>query len=245
MVKPQLAIANSKYTQTSLEKFYKVPTTVVLCPIYPPLITGIENREREQTRQNLNTNPEKIVIIQVSRLERWKGQSLLLSALAQLKELDWECWIVGGVQRPQEEVYLQELRSQAQSLGIINQVKFLGQRSDVPNLLAAADIHCQPNLGAEPFGITFIEALYAGLPVVTTNMGGGAEIVNSSCGVLVEPDNPSELANTLRSLIINSAQRQELGSHGHTRAKQLCDPAQQINQLYNCLSAKISETSGR
>jgi len=244
-VKPKLAIANSTYTRTSLEKFYDVPTTVILCPVYPPVITE-KDHNLQQTRQSLNTNPEKIVIIQVSRLERWKGQSLLLSALGQLRDLStWECWIVGGVQRPQEEVYLQELRSQAQSLGIINQVKFLGQRSDVPNLLAAADIHCQPNLGAEPFGITFIEALYAGLPVVTTNMGGGAEIVNSSCGILVEPKNSTELAKALRSLIINSAQRQELGSHGHTRAKQLCDPAQQINQLYNCLSAKISETSGR
>jgi glycosyltransferase involved in cell wall biosynthesis len=239
-VKPNLAIANSKYTQTSLEKFYDVPTAVILCPVAPVITESFNNYEQQQTRQSLNTNPEKIVIIQVSRLERWKGQSQLLSALGQLKDSEtWECWIVGGVQRPQEEAYLQELKTQAQNLEISDRVKFLGQRSDVPNLLAAADIHCQPNLGAEPFGITFIEALYAGLPVVTTNMGGGAEIVNSSCGILVEPNNPTELADALRSLIDSKFQRQELGSHGHARAVELCDPAQQINQLYTCLKLKL------
>jgi glycosyltransferase involved in cell wall biosynthesis len=49
-------------------------------------------------------------------------------------------------------------------------------RSDVARLLAAADIHCQPNIGPEPFGITFIEALYAGLPLVTTSIGGAIEM---------------------------------------------------------------------
>jgi glycosyltransferase involved in cell wall biosynthesis len=101
-------------------------------------------------------------------LERWKGHALLLSALGKLKDLElWECWIVGGLQRQHEERYLEELKTQAQDLGISDHIKFLGQRSDVPNLLRAANIHCQPNIGAETFGDTFIEALYAGLPVAS------------------------------------------------------------------------------
>ena len=66
-------------------------------------------------------------------------------------------------------------------------MRWLGQRRDVPELLAAADIYCQPNVGAEPFGIVFVEALYTGLPVVTTALGGALEIIDASCGVLVPP----------------------------------------------------------
>ena len=49
----------------------------------------------------------------------------------------------------------------------------------------AADIHCQPNTAPEPFGLVFVEALYAGLPVVTTALGGALEILTDACGVLV------------------------------------------------------------
>ena len=48
----------------------------------------------------------------------------------------------------------------------------------VPRLMAAADIYCQPNTTPEPFGIAFVEALAAGVPVVTTAMGGPLEIVD-------------------------------------------------------------------
>ena len=74
--------------------------------------------------------------------------------------------------------------------GIAGRVRFLGHRSDVPRLLAAADLLCQPNVGPESFGIAFVEAMAAGLPVVTTRIGGGAEVVTEACGVLVPPGRP-------------------------------------------------------
>ena len=95
--------------------------------------------------------------------------------------------MVGGAQRPEEQEYMREIQEKAIQLGIGERVRFLGQRSDVPSLLAAADIFSQPNLGAEPFGIVFIEALAAGLPVVTTAMGGPQEIIDESCGFVAPP----------------------------------------------------------
>ena len=80
------------------------------------------------------------------------------------------------MQRPHEQDYLNELKIQANNLDLCDRLQFLGQRSDVAQLLAAADIHCQLNTGVEPFGITFIEALYASLPVVTTNMEVGQRL---------------------------------------------------------------------
>src|SRR5205823_8856307 len=134
--------------------------------------------------------------------EGWKGHDLLLRALGGLRDLSgWVCWTAGGAQRPAEAAYLAELRQTAARLGIADRVRFLGHRADVPRLLAAADIHCQPNTGPEPFGIALIEALHAGLPVVTSRLGGAVEFVDATCGVLVEPSDPSALAAALTALL--------------------------------------------
>ena len=79
-----------------------------------------------------------------SRMEACKGHFQHLQALARLKNLrtNWVCWIVGGPQRPQEEKYFCSLKDAAEELGISGRLRFLGQRSDVPRLLAASDIFC-------------------------------------------------------------------------------------------------------
>jgi glycosyltransferase involved in cell wall biosynthesis len=116
-------------------------------------------------------------------------------------------------------------------LKIDKRVRFLGQRSDVRRLLAAADIYCQPNTSPDSFGLTFVEGLLAQLPVVTTAMGGALEIVDSSCGVLVQPHDSGALATCLRHLILDPDWRSSLGSAGPCRARRLCDPASQMRKV--------------
>ncbi len=240
---PELAIANSQHILASLNRLYpRVKSDYLYYPVTP---SQFPNRQavRQELRNHFNA-AEKVIIIQVSRLERWKGQTLLLSALANLKHLpNWECWLVGGAQRPHEAEYLEELSNQVAASGITAKVKFLGQRSDVPSLLVAADIHCQPNIVSEPFGITFIEALYAGLPVVTTAMGGGAEIVNPSCGILVPPEAIADLTTALQTLIQDPKLRHNLGSGAPNRAKQLCDPATSLSRLSDLINQAISDNT--
>lgn len=236
-ISPDLVIVNSHYMQTVVPKLYSDSPTQSFCIPVQDLSVFHLSTIRHAIRVELNTPQVAVVIILAARLERLKGQTLLLSALAQLRDQpDWSCWIAGGAQRPHEADYLRELQAQAQELGIEDRVQFLGQRADITQLLAAADIHCQPNTGPESFGIAFIEALYAGLPVVTTAMGGGMEIVDSSCGRLVTPDDANALAEVLYSLIINPDKRATLGAGGPLRARQFCDPAKQLTQLYDLLS---------
>ena len=64
------------------------------------------------------------------------------------------------------------------SLGLEPRVRFLGERRDVPLLMRAVDLFCQPNEGPEPFGVVFAEALLSGVPVVTADTGGAPEIVS-------------------------------------------------------------------
>ncbi|HEY5219965.1 MAG TPA: glycosyltransferase, partial [Gemmatimonadaceae bacterium] len=124
-------------------------------------------------------------------------------------------------------------------------VRFLGERDDVSRVLSAADIFCQPNAQPEPFGVAIIEALYAGLPVVATDMGGPTEILHGeSCGVLVPPKQPDALADALRELIEHPEQRRKLGAAGPTRARTLSDPGARLHQLHAVLTRIVSGRDG-
>jgi glycosyltransferase involved in cell wall biosynthesis len=198
---PDLALANSHATAATLLRLYPgVATEVVRYPVSAQQVDRAA--ARAAVRGETRTPDSDTVIVTACRLETWKGHRLLLASLARLKDKPgWTAWVAGGVQRPHEQAYLEELRGLARAGGVEDRVRFLDQRSDVPRVLAAADIHCQPNLGPEPFGIAFVEALYAGLPVVSTRMGGAAEIVTDDCGRLTPPDDPGALAGTLSLLI--------------------------------------------
>jgi glycosyltransferase involved in cell wall biosynthesis len=242
LVPPDLVIANSRFTLASVPKLYSTPGEILYLPVAAPNINDYYSLSRQKVRAELNTPDDAVVIIQVSRLERLKGQSILISALSKISDIpSWMCWIAGGVQRPYESEYLAELKQQTQELGLTDRVLFLGQRTDVPQLLAAADIYCQPNTGAESFGIAFIEALYAGLPVVTTAIGGAMEIVDDSCGQLVAVSDINVLSQGLRKLISHPDERANLASGGKVKAESLCHPERQINKLYSFLTQILEQ----
>jgi glycosyltransferase involved in cell wall biosynthesis len=231
---PSGIICNSHITAQGLPRLFPgVAAKTVYCPVAIPR-SSFSVANRQAARAELNTPQDAVVIIQVSRMESLKGHRLHLQALGRLADLPgWHCWQVGGAQRSHEKRYLAELKLTATRLNIADRVHFLGERMDVPRLLAAANIHCQPNAGPESFGITFIEGLLAGLPVVTTAIGGALEIVDPSCGILIPPDDPMALATALRRLILDNSLRASLGGGGPRRARALCDPRQQIHSIYD------------
>jgi glycosyltransferase involved in cell wall biosynthesis len=237
-IHPDLVICNSRYTASSLRLLYDDVQTIVLA--YPVDTTAVVLREAERAalRQEFNTPSDATVLIQVSRLEAWKGHAAVLEALAELRELPgWIWWVVGGAQRSEEKAYVEGLVAAARRLGIEQRVRWLGERQDVRRLLAAADVHCQINAAPEPFGIAFIEALAAGRPVVASRSGGAVEIVDDSCGVLVSPGDAKELAAALERLIRDPAVRARLGAGAQARAHRLCDPATQMRRLADALAA--------
>jgi len=233
---PDVVICNSRFTARSAASMYPH-----LCPevVRPPVLTGDGGPlpQRADVRRGLGVDGDAVVIIQVARLEPLKGHEAHLEALSLLKDIAprWLCWMVGGAQRPHETTYLRALQRKAADLGIADRVRFLGQRTDVAALLGAADIHCQPNVRPDAFGIAFVEALAAALPVVTTALGGALEILDDTCGVLVPPGDPRALASALRRLIGDPALRARIGAGGPPRARQLCDSATQMHRLDSLL----------
>jgi len=228
---PDVVLANSRFTISAAnEMFPGVPAEVVYFPMYLHALKD-QALARTEIRSQLGVADDRVVILQASRLERWKGAALHIAALGRLKEISgWEAWFAGGAQKEGEAEYLAELIHLAEQFGVADRVRFLGQRADVPRLMAAADIYCQPNTGPEPFGISFVEALAARLPVVTADHGGGAEIVTAECGVLAPPGDVDAVAQALAKLIRDPDHRRALGAAGPARATELCDPARQLNK---------------
>ena len=141
------------------------------------------------------------------------------------------CWIVGGSQRTEEEQYHRSLAERVAAHGLQDRVRFLGQRSDVPSLLGASDLYCHPNQGTETFGLSIVEALHAGLPVVASGGGGPEEILAGACGHLLPPGDVQALAHALDGLLADSVARRQLASAGPARAAELCDPCARLADL--------------
>jgi glycosyltransferase involved in cell wall biosynthesis len=234
--RPDLILANSRYTAASAAGWFPgVASSVVFPPVDvdTPVLTVAE---RAAIRRQLETPPEHVVIVQASRMEAWKGHRGVLEALRRLRRVPgWTWWVTGGAQRPGEAAYRDRLVTAAEDLGVAARVRWLGERADVRRVLAAADLYCQVNRSPEPFGIAYVEALAAGLPVVAARAGGAAEIVDDSCGMLVPAGDPAALASALARLIADASLRATLGRGGPARARRLSSPATQIEALARAL----------
>lgn len=231
---PDLVIANSRFTAGTVPALFDgVRTEVVYAPV-ADAVPG-ETFDRSLFRREMGASADDVVILMASRFEEWKGHRLLLDAVSRLAGA-WRVWVAGAPQREHERDYLASLERRVEEQGLRDRVRFLGERRDIGVVLRAADIHCQPNTEPEPFGLAFVEALYAGLPAVTTAMGGACEIVTGACGVLVQPGGAGPLAAALQRLVDDRAERQRLGAAGPARARALCDPARQLAALSGILS---------
>lgn len=245
---PSAMIGVSRDTlRTGRLLFPSVPAEVLNYPI--PASFEARDEERAAVRAEQGVAADEVVLLQASRADRWKGHDRLLEALGQLVAVPgWTCWMAGGAQRPQERVFLAELEAQVARLGLGKRVRFLGERRDVPRLLAGADIYCQANTGSEGFSLAFMEAFASGRPIVTTRLGGAPELIDDSTGVLVTPGDTAGFAAALRRLIEDPALRRAMGEKARKRVFELCDPAARLGDLERILGevqARAGHTPAR
>lgn len=237
---PDRFICNSEYTAALVAQWMPaVPRTV----IHPPVLTSTAGADRADVRRELAESEEAVVVFMAARMEPWKGQRVLLEAAGQLRG-DVAVWIAGGPQRSEEAVYLDELSRMAATFrnGSVR-VRLLGERSDVPRLMRAADVYCQPNTAPEPFGVAFVEALSASVPVVTTAAGGALEVVDGECGILVEEPRAEGVAAALQRLIDDPALRRSLGQQGPARARRVSDPARALTLIAQVVREQRTRSS--
>jgi glycosyltransferase involved in cell wall biosynthesis len=174
-------------------------------------------RPRPEVRASLGSDQETLILIIVANLIPYKGHRDLLDALARIKGNLPSEWILLCVGR--DHATQGALQAQAEASGIDQHIRFLGERSDVPDLLKASDIGVLCS-HFEGFPNAVLEGMAARLPMVVTDVGGcGEAIVNEVCGLVVPPREPEALAKALHRLAANPNLRMQLGTAASERVR--------------------------
>ncbi len=180
----------------------------------PARFAGITSEQREQFRSQYGIAADEVVLTQIGRISRAKGQSQLIQALGLLpKEIKYRCLIVGeGRERPQ-------LERETNRLGLHDKVTFCGFRDDIPVVLAGSDVMVLPSRH-EPFGLAVVEAMLSNVAVIATNAGGVPEIItHGKDGLLFQPGDVGTFARHLDELVRDPELRCRLAEAGHKTAQ--------------------------
>jgi len=139
---------------------------------------------------------DRPVVMLPGRLTRWKGQTVLLQALAQLKRTDFACVLVGSDQG--RHAYRTELEALVRKLGLESVVWIADHCRDMPAAYMLADVVVSASTEPEGFGRVAVEAQAMGRPVIATDHGGARETVRvSETGWLVPPNDAEALATAI------------------------------------------------
>jgi len=179
-------------------------------------------------RRELEIPASAPVLLSVSRLFHWKGHGDLLRAFARVhREFPEARLLIVGDDDPAGiagEPFSAQLKATARELGVAGRVLFTGFRSDVPRLLAAADVYSMPSF-EEPFGLVFLEAMAMKRPVVALDSGGTPEVVeHGKSGLLSPPGEVGALAENLRSLLRAPEMRARMGEYGRRQVEERFNP---------------------
>ncbi len=207
-------------------------TGVAVRRFEPILERGHEGRFPEVTR---TSGPGEAHLLHVGRGVRTKGLRDVVRALAELRDLPGVRLTSAG---DGPEIAL--VRTEAETLGVADQVRFLGQvpRQQVDVLYAAADIFAFPSF-REPMGGVFFEAMEWGLPVIAAARGGPDFILDDTCAIRLQAETPAQfahdIAQAIRALALDPERRRRMGAAAVERLKSVggwSERAARLEALY-------------
>lgn len=197
-------IVTSDYTAARLADFDVVPSRIAVVP------PGVD-RPGPYDLAGESRADAALQILCVATLAPRKGQDLLVAALAQCRDLAWQCALAGSVDRHPE--YVSALRAQIEQLGLDERIDLCGELDDngIAQAYRQADLFVLPSW-YEGYGMVITEAMAHGLPVITTTGGALAHTVNPAASLVVPPGDSDALAAALRQALEEPERRQLLAA---------------------------------
>jgi glycosyltransferase involved in cell wall biosynthesis len=186
--------------------------------IYNGIKTPVLQPKREEARQALGLGPEDLVGVVVANLIRYKGHHELIKGVAHA---------AAHIRQPlrillagRDQGLGPELRALAKQQGVGDIVEFLGQRSDVAPLFAAADFGLLTSR-EEGFSNVVLEGMAAGLPMIVTAVGGNPEaVLDGETGIVVPSRNSTAIGDAILRLVLDPDLRKRLGEAGQKRVSE-------------------------
>jgi glycosyltransferase involved in cell wall biosynthesis len=181
-----------------------------------------------RVRRELGVSPDQTLIGIACRLDEWKGVDVFLDAAVEVaRSRPSARFVVAGGPITGLEQYGASLKQRASALGLDGVVQFTDWRygpDAMPDVHRALDALVLASVEPEPFGLTVIEAMATGKPVIATRHGGPVEIVlDGVTGWLVPPRDAHALARAMQRLIDDPSAAREMGAQGRRRAVDLYD----------------------
>jgi glycosyltransferase involved in cell wall biosynthesis len=226
MARGDRVVANSGFIADRISKTYglsapklvTIPRGVDLGEYDPE---RIPKSEVEALREKWGANPTDQVVLMPGRYTGWKGQRVLIDAIASMaKKGEAEnliCVMVGDSQ--ERDGYMMELRDRISAAALVEKIILDEHSEDMPITYAAADIVVSASTDPEAFGRVAVEAQAMSKIVIATDHGGSMEtIINGATGWLVAPDDSEALANGLKNALATSdAERRAMGARARAR----------------------------
>lgn len=191
--------------------------------------------------------PDGVPIVMLpGRLTRWKGESVLIRALAKIKRRDVCCLLIGSDRGRRH--YLDNLDKLVKSHGLEGVVRTVDSCRDMPAAFMLADVVVSASIDPEAFGSVVAEASAMGRPVIAPDHGGAQDIVISGdTGWLVPPNDPDALAHAINeALALTAAERETLSAHAiqhvrtHFTRERMC--AETLSVYHEVLAERAAGT---
>lgn len=192
---------------------------------------------RDEARRQMGAHGSEVVLLCLAALVRRKGLDVLLDAMALLEKAGILPRLCIAGEGPERDT----LQRQALRLGLAARVQFMGRRDDPGDLLAGCDVFVLPSR-REGLGVSALEAMAAGRPVVCSDVGGLAySVVPGRTGLLVPPQQPDALATVLGRLCRDAPLRERLGKAGPGRVKEGFFAEQMVDAYESLYRAVVAE----
>jgi glycosyltransferase involved in cell wall biosynthesis len=203
------------HREEGVGQWLNATTREVVIPNGIPLPTFPTAADRLRAREKLAVADDEVVVGIVARLGAEKAHEVLFEAIASCARSVGQVRLVVIGEGERKD----ELSALAEKLGIDGRTTFLGVRRDVPELLPGFDIACLSSM-YEGLPITLIEAMAAGLPIVTTNSGSVSDLVGDGKeGFLVPVGDVAAFADRIERLVRDESLRRQLGKSGRVRVE--------------------------
>ncbi len=173
-----------------------------------------ESKFKKELVHEFNIAADKLIILFVGNLIKRKNVGLLLEAKKEMKTKA-NLVIVGdgplkeSLKAKAEKEYLE---------GNLDNVYFTGSRTDIEDVMPSGDLIVLPSI-SESFGLVLIEALSCGKPVIGSNVGGINEIITEDVGLLIDPNDSTDLANAIDRILNDKDLMEKFKSNARNRAK--------------------------
>jgi glycosyltransferase involved in cell wall biosynthesis len=242
-------VANSRYTAESVTA--AVPGARVQVVHNPVDLERFDpgKIDRASARARLGDSGAADVLLGVvAQLSPWKGQDTAIEALGVLREegLDARLLLVGSAKfvdratRFDNSDYVARLRQLASRIGVAERVEWLGERTDIPQIVRALDVLLLPSW-EEPFGRTLIEAMALEVPVVATTVGGPREIVHDGReGRLAPPREARMWASAIAGIVRSADGGRAMGRAGRRTVEQQFTSEHHVRAMLAIYEALLS-----